>query len=597
MVTILRGPCPGTPDVSGRPRNRAWPRTQKQSDILHPPYPRAQTPAGTAAGPLLEIWAASGRRSSSPADQMHLPSARRRQHLQGVDRELPALRVGQRVERRSSSCRSGRPAPRRCWRSSAICPGRQLARVVDAVGEEQDRALVVASLQHLAGRGGHGVEERGLPRCLEVVRARAAARAGSAEKSSTSRTSPSEKANRAKSSPDLCGPDDRLRIAFLAFSSLLATPMLPEVSTRNAKDTGAVSSRSKVSNVDARVARRAATKSSLRQAVGELAALVGDEDRQHDVFGARALREGRRGSSARLGVAWRPRPAAETRSSGRARRSVSPTNYKARGPPRHSPERPGPHYTVAPCEPLRIPRPRPRAPAEHLEPRLGGPGGAKNFGIRRLSGRRARGAARRGVFAPGFRRRRPARLDRALCRACRRPWRTIPVVVTTSSLRARGRTRDLGSRRAAGISRGDGLGVRGVRLRAGTERPDRGRARARLGVPAPADRARFSDDERLARGRRRSRGRARRSHRIAPTHRPRSPSPPAGRDRGGARATGTAPSRRSTSTTPGTATVRCATGEGSSPAGRSRRGRSRSCEASRTGSWWRCASRRRTRAS
>ena len=38
-----------------------------------------------------------------------------------------------------------------------------------------------------------------------------------------------------------------VRIAFFAFSSLLPTPMLPDVSSRNANDTGALSSRSNVS--------------------------------------------------------------------------------------------------------------------------------------------------------------------------------------------------------------------------------------------------------------------------------------------------------------------------------------------------------------
>ncbi len=39
-----------------------------------------------------------------------------------------------------------------------------------------------------------------------------------------------------------------LRMAFLAFSSLFEMPMLPEVSSRNAKETGALWSRSNVSN-------------------------------------------------------------------------------------------------------------------------------------------------------------------------------------------------------------------------------------------------------------------------------------------------------------------------------------------------------------
>src|SRR4029453_17356617 len=102
-----------------------------------------------------------------PSHQVHLPSARSGQHLQRVDRQLPALRRVQHVEGRVLHAdRIDRH--RNLLQKFRHLHRGELACVVHAVREQQDGPLVVAALEHLARRGGDRVEERRLAGGLQI---------------------------------------------------------------------------------------------------------------------------------------------------------------------------------------------------------------------------------------------------------------------------------------------------------------------------------------------------------------------------------------------------------------------------------------------
>ena len=327
--------------------------------------------------------------------------------------------------------------------------------------------------------------------------------------------------------------------------------MLPEVSTRKANETGALESRSKVSKATAESPTRM-TKSSFAEVVHELPVLVGHQDGQHHVLGPRAL-----GKGGRVGNGCRPRRLGRDLDRGRREQGRKKEAFhRLIIRPGWAGTFPAGLYRLSSLDDA-APVRGPGEAAQLLQPRLDCEG-REELRVPEPVRRRARGPTRRGLRAAGGRRRRPSGVDRAL----RDPrGRGRPVSRRPDDLFAagRGRDSDARSRRAARVSLRGGREPRRARLRARAQRADRGRARAFLGVPAPADRSGVSDDEPVPR----RRGRPRRGDGLLSVRRRKGRRgrvlrpPPRSKARS---ATGTGRSKRSTSTTRATASGRCATG-------------------------------------
>ena len=381
--------------------------------------------------------------------------------------------------------------------------------------------------------------------------------AGSGEESETSRTFPSENVKRAKSSP---GTRLRrmLRIAFLAFSSLLADAHAArgvdqerEGDRRALVPLESVEVHAGISDADDEVV--------LGQALDVFAVLVRDEHRQHDVLGPRALRVG--GRVWLLGGDPHRDRGGEGQEHGGCEQALHRLIIRPQGPRTF----PGGLCRLSSLDDAR-PFRGPREALESSQSRVGRPRRQELRPPEPLAGR-ARGGRRRGVGKARGRSGRRPRGDHAV----RKPGR--------GSGRVHGRRDDVVAARARkdalarfvgapGLPRFRGgarrRGRRGsrLRLRAGAERTHRGRARASLRLPPPADRPRVSDHEPVARRRgrpgRRHGVRARRRRLAGPAKRPKSSRPPPRSRRPSG--TGTWRSRPSTSTTRGTATVRFETG-------------------------------------
>ena len=270
-----------------------------------------------------------------------------------------------------------------------------------------------------------------------------------------------------------------VRIAFFAFSSLLPTPMLPDVSSRNAKDTGALSSRSNVST-STRVSPTLSWKSCFCSPSANLP-FLSVTSTGSITYSAPALSEKVGGSSGFWAAAMAGREEEREEENALHRQIIRP------------PAPPG--FPPAPCRLSSLDDARPvdrsREAPQRFQHRFGG---ARREEFRPPDLRR-RGARGRCPIADSARlavgSRRPARRDHPSPEP-RRGGGRVPGRrhdVFDAGPRAR---RLLELAELPGFLAEAGRGPGRLRLRPRAERPDRGRAGPRLRLPAAADRSGLS---------------------------------------------------------------------------------------------------------